>query len=81
MQQNTKRAETARELADWFRAMASDDAAALMARAADALEGIAENDAQDVVPDVAPAAFGAMPRQLPMALNDNLKPLRRRTRH
>ena len=76
------RAAKAQELAEWFRIIAGEDSrlGELMVRAADALECVAEDEPQDVVPDVIPAVFVSVPRRRPVAANDNAKALRRRTK-
>ena len=62
------RAARARELAEWFRGIGGDEAAGLMARAAHALERVA----QDETP--------YLPTAAPVAANDNARVSRRRIR-
>jgi hypothetical protein len=83
MQSELGRAAKARELAEWFRAVAGDDAefGALMGSTADVLEDMAEDEAQDVVPEIAPINVVVLPCGLPVATNDNARASRRRTRH
>lgn len=79
MNSETGRAAKARELAQWFRAMAPD-VDGLMARAAEALEDVADDETQDAVPEIAPVQVIVLPQRRPAAINDNARLVRRRTR-
>ncbi len=75
-----ERTSRARALAQWFRTMAPD-ADGLMARTADALEEVAEDETADPVPEVAPVQVTVRAYHRPVAMNDNARRVRRRTRH
>lgn len=83
MQSELGRAAKARELAEWFRAVAGDEDefGALMAHAAELLDDVAEDEAEDEVPEIAPVNVIVLPRGLPVAMNDNARGSRQRTRH
>jgi hypothetical protein len=83
MQPEMECADELCELADWLRAVAGDkteDAGfrALMARVADVVDGLADDEPQDVVPDIPPLNVIAHPHRRPVAANDNLRLLPRR---
>lgn len=78
--QRDERAAKARELAEWFRDVARDDAGGLMDQIASLLEREAADQPQHAVPDSGQAAFdthSAGPRSV---ANDNAKTMRRRTK-
>jgi hypothetical protein len=83
MQPEFERADELYELADWLRAVAGDESEdagfrALMARAADVVDGLVEDEPQDAVPDIPPLNVIARPHRRPVAANDNLRLLPRR---